>query len=151
MTFRIAVVCTGNICRSPIGAVVLAAALAEAGIDAEVTSYGTGGWHVGDPMDPRSARVLIEAGYDASRHRAAHFTRELVEHHDLVLAMDAGHRAELVDLGVPRERIRLFRDFDPLGPGDVPDPYYSRDAAFLEVLETCRRTAAAIAQGWPPA
>jgi protein-tyrosine phosphatase len=138
--YRIAVVCTGNICRSPIGHVVLEAALAEAGIDAEVTSFGTGSWHVGDPMDPRAARVLTSAGYDATRHRAAHFTTSQVGRHDLVLAMDGGHYADLADLGVGPE-LRMFRDFDPDGPGDVADPYYGRLADFERVLEICERVA----------
>ena len=148
--YRIAVVCTGNICRSPIGHVVLQAALAEAGIDAEVTSFGTGSWHVGDPMDPRAARVLASAGYDATRHRAAHFTPSQVGRHDLVLAMDSGHYADLADLGVGASvgvELRMFRDFDPDGPGDVADPYYGRLADFERVLEICERVARELARG----
>ncbi|HEX6150697.1 MAG TPA: low molecular weight phosphotyrosine protein phosphatase, partial [Nocardioides sp.] len=51
--YRIAIVCLGNICRSPMAHVVLEARLAEAGLDdvVEVTSSGTGGWHEGEPMD----------------------------------------------------------------------------------------------------
>ena len=69
---RVAVVCLGNICRSPIADVVVNALLDEAGLrdGVEVTSAGTGSWHVGEPMDPRAAAVLTHAGYDASRHRA---------------------------------------------------------------------------------
>jgi protein-tyrosine phosphatase len=141
--YRIAVVCTGNICRSPIGHVVLEAALAEAGIDAEVTSFGTGSWHVGDPMDPRAAHVLTAAGYDATRHQASHFTASQVGRHDLVLAMDGGHYADLADLGVGAE-LRMFRDFDPDGPGDVADPYSGRQADFERVLEVCERVAAGV-------
>jgi protein-tyrosine phosphatase len=142
--YRIAVVCTGNICRSPIGHVVLEAVLAEAGIDAEVTSFGTGSWHVGDPMDPRAAQVLTAAGYDATRHRAAHFNARHVGRHDLVLAMDGGHYADLADLGAGNE-LRMFRDFDPDGPGDVADPYYGRLADFERVLEICERVATELA------
>ena len=143
--YRIAVVCTGNICRSPIGEIVLSSILADAGVDAEVTSFGTRGWHVGDPMDPRSATVLTAAGYDATRHRAARFTSQHVGQHDLVLAMDAGHYADLTVLGVG-PALRTFRDFDPAGPGDVDDPYYGRSAGFQRVLEICERTAAEIAR-----
>jgi len=139
--YRIAVVCTGNICRSPMGHVVLESALSEAGIEARVESYGTGGWHVGDPMDSRAAAVLTNAGYDASRHRAAQFTAAVTVRHDLVLAMDGTHVRELLDLGVAPDRLLLWRDFDPDGSGDVDDPYYSRAGAFLRVLEVCERTA----------
>ena len=139
--YRIAVVCTGNICRSPMGHVVLESALSAAGVEVRVESYGTGGWHVGDPMDSRAAAVLTDAGYDATRHRAAQFTAALTDRHDLVLAMDGSHVRELLDLGVAPDRLLLWRDFDPDGSGDVDDPYYSRGEAFLRVLEVCERTA----------
>ena len=76
---RVEIVCPGNICRSPIGEVVLRAKLAEAGIDdVVVTSSGTGGWHAGDPMDPRAAAALRRRGYDGSAHRAQQFRTGLV-------------------------------------------------------------------------
>ena len=73
--YRIALVCLGNICRSPMAHVVLEARLAEAGLSDVVTvaSSGTGDWHVGKPMDERAAATLHEAGYDASHHRARTF------------------------------------------------------------------------------
>ena len=73
--YRIALVCLGNICRSPMAHVVLEQRLAEAGLDdrVEVASSGTGGWHVGDPMDERAAATLAAAGYDPSRHRARQY------------------------------------------------------------------------------
>ena len=47
MTYRIAVVCLGNICRSPMAQVVLESRVKEAGLSdrVEVVSAGTGGWH----------------------------------------------------------------------------------------------------------
>ncbi len=43
------------------------------------------------------------------------------------------------------DRVRLFRDFDPVDPGaDVPDPYYGGPAGFEEVLHMVERTTAAI-------
>ncbi|MGB0102357.1 MAG: low molecular weight protein-tyrosine-phosphatase [Nocardioides sp.] len=135
-------VCLGNICRSPMAHVVLEQRLAEAGLGdrVEVTSSGTGGWHVGDPMDRRAAATLTTAGYDATRHRARQWTGH--DDTDLVLAMD---EANLADIGGPSDRVRLFRDFDPLEPGGaVPDPYYGGDSGFEEVLAMVERTAAAL-------
>ncbi|MFI5729690.1 low molecular weight protein-tyrosine-phosphatase [Kribbella sp. NPDC051587] len=125
------VVCTGNICRSPIGEVVLRAKLAEAGIsDVVVTSSGTGGWHEGDPMDPRAAAALRRHGYDGRAHRARAFDRAWFDERDLVLAMDAGHLAALTRQARGRTDvpISLFAD------ADVPDPYYGPDAGFDAVL-----------------
>ena len=101
-TYRIAIVCLGNICRSPMAHVVLTDHLDRAGLSGQVAvdSAGTGGWHVGGRMDSRAAATLTAQGYDASRHRAAQFTSAQAEDHDLVLAMDAANFAELRELGV---------------------------------------------------
>lgn len=125
------IVCSGNICRSPIGEVVLRAKLAEAGIDnVMVTSSGTGGWHVGDPMDPRAAAALRRRGYDGSAHRAQQFRTNWER--DLVLAMDSGHLADLTRRGGVAE---LFAEVD------VPDPYYGEDEGFDEVLDQIEKAA----------
>lgn len=154
--YRISVVCLGNICRSPMADVVLNARVADAGLDDRVTvvSAGTGGWHAGDPMDRRAAALLTSEGYDASRHRAQQVLAAWLDEHDLVLAMDAENLADLRSLGgidgrvdgggLDAERLRAFRDFDPEGPGDVPDPYYGGDAGFRNVLAMVERTAEAI-------
>lgn len=147
--YRVALVCLGNICRSPMADVVLNALLDEAGLadDVEVTSCGTGTWHVGEQMDPRAAAVLTRAGYDASRHRARHFGRDWHDH-DLILAMDSSNLADvLAELPPGRKgRVRLFRSYDPeVGHAeeapDVPDPFYGGPEGFDEVLDIVERTA----------
>ena len=148
MTYRIAVVCLGNICRSPMAHVVLEDRLARAGLAdrVEVISAGTADWHVGKPMDRRAAALLTEHGYDATRHRAQQSDLDLLDGVDLVLAMDADNHADLQALD-DRLEVRLFRDFDPLardGDRDVPDPYYGGDDGFEEVLAMVERTADAL-------
>jgi protein-tyrosine phosphatase len=149
--YRIELVCLGNICRSPMAHVVLEARLADAGLDDRVTvsSSGTGDWHVGHPMDRRAAATLTTAGYDATRHRARQWAGDDPSTGpDLVLVMDAQNLADVVSTGstTERDRIMLFREFDPLEPGsDVPDPYYGGDSGFEEVLAMVERTAAVIA------
>ncbi len=150
--YRISVVCLGNICRSPMADVVLNARVADAGLDDRVTvvSAGTGDWHVGDAMDRRAAALLTDQGYDASRHRAQQVLAHWLDEHDLVLAMDAANLADLRALAsgvVDGERLRAFRDFDPEGAGDVPDPYYGGDAGFRNVLAMVERTADEIVAG----
>ena len=139
--YSISLVCLGNICRSPTAHVVLEQRLAAAGLDDRVTvrSSGTGDWHVGRPMDARAAATLEHAGYDASRHRAQQYDASWAAADDLVLAMDHDN---LADLGGRTDRVALFRDFDPEGPGeDVPDPYYGGADGFREVLTMVERTA----------
>lgn len=94
-----------------------------------VTSAGTGDWHVGNPADPRTVAVLRRAGYPDG-HVAAQFGAAHRDA-DLVVALDTGHERALARLGVPADRRRLLRSFDPDADGpDVPDPYYGEDAGF---------------------
>ncbi len=149
--YRLAVVCLGNICRSPMADVVLTDRLEVAGLsaDVEVVSAGTGGWHVGGGMDERAARLLERHGYDPTRHRAQQFSADWFERCDLVLAMDAQNHRDLAGLG-PTERLRMFRDFDPevagdgSGDRDVPDPYFGDGDGFERVLAMVERTADAL-------
>jgi protein-tyrosine phosphatase len=146
--YSVALVCLGNICRSPMADVVLQQRLADAGLDDRVTvaSSGTGDWHLGHPMDRRAAATLTTAGYDASRHRAQQFDRSWLDEHDLVLAMDAQNLSDVLgDTDTDPGRVRLYRDFDPREPGgDVPDPYYGGDSGFEEVLDMVERTSTAL-------
>ena len=149
---RVAVVCLGNICRSPIAEVVLRDRLRTAGLGerVEVLSAGTGGWHVGGPMDERAAAVLTGRGYDASRHRARQVDPEWLATVDLVLAMDEQNRRDLEPV-VADGRLRMFRDFDPEAGADdrdVPDPYFGGDDGFDEVLALVERTADALVATW---
>lgn len=148
---RVALVCLGNICRSPMADVVLEAKLHDAGADdVEVTSSGTGDWHVGEPMDQRAARTLSDAGYDPTRHRAQTFTTDWFDRNDLILAMDSANFADIVALA-PRpedaEKVRLYRSFDPAAvstQAEVPDPWYGGPDGFDDVLQIVERTSTEI-------
>lgn len=145
-SYRIALVCLGNICRSPMADVVLEERLRAGGLAdrVEVRSAGTAGWHIGKTMDARAAELLTAEGYDPSRHRAAQATVDWLDDFDLVLAMDAANLADLQDLDTSRtgaDRLMLFGEFDPVTPGaEVPDPYYGGDEGFREVLAMVERT-----------
>lgn len=146
--YRIALVCLGNICRSPMAHVVLEQRLAEAGLDdrVAVTSSGTGGWHEGEAMDRRAAAVLRDAGYDPSRHRARTFSVDWYAEHDLLLAMDQSNRADMLDQAPTVEQqaqVRMYREFDPEADQDdaeVPDPWYGGADGFRDVLAMIERT-----------
>jgi protein-tyrosine-phosphatase len=98
-TKRILLVCTGNICRSPLAAALLERALAERSITGiSVSSAGTGAWD-GAPVSEGAYLVALERGLDLSSHRARLLTRELVEGADLILTMARHHRARVDELG----------------------------------------------------
>lgn len=146
--YRIGFVCLGNICRSPVADVILSAQVGNAGLAdrVEVASCGTGAWHLGEPMDRRSAATLAGAGYDPTQHVAQQYDATWPDHYDLLLAMD---EQNLADLGGRGPRVGLLRDADPESPGGVdsavPDPYYGGASGFEEVLAMVERSCAALA------
>jgi protein-tyrosine phosphatase len=133
---HVCVVCSGNICRSPIGEQVLRAAIADAGLDDQVrvSSAGTGDWHIGQGANRRAVQVLRAAGY-ATDHRASQITQRELAGVDLALAADRGHLRDLRRMTPDHTKIALLRSFDPAADDDeVPDPYYGPDSGFDEVL-----------------
>jgi protein-tyrosine phosphatase len=147
---RVSMVCSGNICRSPMAEVILRHLLDEAGVaGVEVESCGIGGWHVGDGADPRTVTMLRRHGYDGSAHRASQFDPRSFADLDLVLAADRGHLRALQRAAgseADRAKVRLLREFDPqavaAGTLEVDDPWYGGTADFerclLEVEAACR-------------
>lgn len=137
---HVSFICTGNICRSPMAALVFQVHLEREGLGnrVRVTSAGTGGWHVGDGADARAVRALTANGYP-SKHAAAILGEEHLGA-DLLVALDSEHRRallrELKQTGDNGSRIRMLRSFDPNSSGnlDVPDPYYGGGAGFTNVL-----------------
>jgi protein-tyrosine phosphatase len=141
--YRVLAVCLGNICRSPMAEVVLRDRLEAQGLAhrVEVTSAGTGSWHVGDRANQPARNALRRRGLDGDRHRARQVDAAAVLDADLVLAMDDANMADLRRL-VPADaqadtlpRLRLLRSFEPDGGGPVPDPYGGTAADFDDVLD----------------
>jgi len=103
----ILVVCTGNICRSPMAAGFLRAGLAARGATGvAVTSCGISGWE-GSEAVPEAIEAMVEQGLDITGHRARRFDRQMARDADLVLAMAAEHR-EAVGAAMPETASRTF-------------------------------------------
>jgi protein-tyrosine phosphatase len=130
---RLLMVCLGNICRSPTAEAVLRQRLVAHGLDeqVDVDSAGTGGWHAGEPPDPRSQRHALLRGYDLSRLRARRVVDADFDRFDLLLAMDEDNLAELQRLKPigARGEVRLF------AAAEVPDPYPGGAQGFEYVLD----------------
>ncbi len=149
--YRVTFICSGNICRSPMGEVILKA-LVDDTVYADrvvVDSAGLGSWHVGDGADPRTVRVLAKHGYDASGHIVQQFKPHWLTERDLILAADRGHLRELTRLAKNRPdeaRVDYIRSIDPAavraGTLEVDDPWYGSMAdferTFAEVEASCR-------------
>lgn len=99
MTYRVLVVCTGNICRSPMGESLLRDKLEAAGVSGiEVSSAGTGAWD-GAPASEGALLVALENGLDLSQHTARLITRDMVSEADLILTMSRHHKGRVEELG----------------------------------------------------
>jgi len=112
---------------------IFSSAVADAGLgDAvQVSSAGTGGWHIGEPADNRARTELLAHGYP-DNHVAAQLGPDHLSA-DLLVALDSGHVRELERKRLG-DRVRLLRSFDPdAGGDDVPDPYYGTPEDFAEV------------------
>ncbi|SNC64336.1 protein-tyrosine phosphatase [Kytococcus aerolatus] len=139
---RIEVVCLGNICRSPAAEAVLLHELEAAGLEGvEVTSAGTGGWHVGDPPYHLSSAEGERRGY-----RFETVGRQLRPEHltaaDLVLVMDESNLRDARALAeTPRDarKVVMLGAFAPGAvpgsPEAVPDPYGQDAPAFTAMYD----------------
>lgn len=143
MTTRVLVVCLGNICRSPTAEAAVREAAADAGVDVEVDSAGTGAWHVGNPPDRRMTAAAAEDGLELAG-QARQVTVDDFREFDLVVAMDGSNHADLLRLAPDddaRARVRLFREYAGEAGEGVPDPYYGGPDGFREVVDIVRRAA----------
>ncbi len=93
----ILVVCTGNICRSPLAEQLLRSRFAAAAVRVTVRSAGTYAT-VGDRMTRQAEDLSLRYGGDPSGHRPQQLTAELVAGVDLVLTATREHRGETVSL-----------------------------------------------------
>ena len=94
---NILVVCTGNICRSPLAEKLLQARLTAAGIPAIVTSAGTRAM-VDHPMTNEAAFLAAQYGAEPTLHAAQQLTADRIAAADLVLTATREHRGEVVSL-----------------------------------------------------
>jgi protein-tyrosine phosphatase len=143
---RILFVCSGNICRSPLAEAIFRHQADEAGAGARfaVDSAGTHDYHEGERADPRTRRVGQRHGIEvtsiAREVQASDF-----ETFDLIMAMDRGHKRELLARSpeTHRHKIQMMRAYDAPGSDpDVPDPYYGGFDGFErmhEILDRCCR------------
>jgi len=132
MSVRVLFVCLGNICRSPLAEAAFRAAAARRGLDVEADSAGTGGWHVGEPPDPRAQLVAARHGVDIAGLRGQQVSAADFDAFDHVVAMDHDNLAVLERLRPEGARAELSLLLDHAGRAGeaVADPYYGGDEGF---------------------
>jgi protein-tyrosine phosphatase len=139
-SYKVLLVCLGNICRSPTAEGVLRhlAAKEAPQLALEIDSAGTADYHIGAPPDPRSQRAALRRGIDISGLKARQVAADDFARFDLILAMDSENLRELRAMQPRNSRasVKLFLEYaSDSALRDVPDPYYRDAAAFEEVLD----------------
>lgn len=125
----ILVVCTGNICRSPIGERYLRNLLPDKKID----SAGTGAL-IEHAADNSAIKVAQIHGLSLEGHLSRQFTSSLGRQYDLILAMEKSHIEQIGNIAPEaRGKTMLFGHW--LEQRDIPDPYRKSDEAFLSVYK----------------
>ena len=133
-------VCTANVCRSPMAAAILQHHLDAQGIDAVVTSAGTMGPN-GLPVDPEAVAAVSKWGIDLRAHQPRLFTKDVgaEEGADLIITMERQHLRHVVALDrrtwvrtyTLKELIRRIANAGPMAPGNL--------AVWTSALSTGRR------------
>ncbi|MGB8645013.1 MAG: low molecular weight protein arginine phosphatase [Anaerolineae bacterium] len=134
MKQNILVVCTGNICRSPMATALLAAQAAKMGDGERLAFSSAGTWaREGDQSSANAQIVMQRRGLSIQGHRARTVTRELIEEADLVLVMTQNQRDSLrAEFSQSRRKIYLLSELIGM-QYDISDPYGNA----LDEYETC--------------
>ena len=136
-------VCTANICRSPMAEAIFKARVGE--VFHTIRSAGVNADPHGGPVDARAAAALARHNYSLERRWRSHRVQpEELGRYDLVLAMEAEHVDALREQASPElhARILMLTDFVPEMNGqDVPDPYFGPAQGFDAVIGMLERAA----------
>lgn len=139
----ILVVCTGNICRSPMAEGVLREKFQAHGLDhIRIQSTGTQGWDT-EPPTPQAVQACMELGLNISALRSCAINGDMVSKADLILAMEEAHcRIIRNRFGTEEPKLRLLGDFHPRKPGvEIPDPYGRSVRHYRKALDRIRKCA----------
>ncbi len=146
---KVCLVCTGNICRSPMAEAVVGHAAKKHGLHWEVSSRGTGAWHQGSNADPRALAVLRQNGLGLTGHKAQRFSDTDFNYFDVILAMDQENYLEITSRVKAKEhlsKVHLYLEFagskEP--SKEVPDPYFGDKTDFEEVFNLLCSSADAV-------
>jgi protein-tyrosine phosphatase len=136
---KILMVCLGNICRSPLAEGILQEKALKAGLNWQVDSAGTNGYHTGEPPHQLSIKVAKLNNIDISQQRSRKFIAADIETYDIIYAM-----ANDVLLDINRiaknnfdtNKVSLFLEESFAGEErDVPDPWSGPEKDYHEVFE----------------
>lgn len=150
MTKRILFVCLGNICRSPVAEGIMLHLALRYGLDVEIDSAGTSGYHRGEGPDYRTVKNALKNGFDLSTLKARQFEPADFDRFDQIYVMDKSnlqHVKSLCSNKIHFEKISLLPHPELDGQFiEIPDPYYGEEAAFENVFNLIYKTCEKLCQ-----
>jgi low molecular weight protein-tyrosine phosphatase len=129
VSYRILVVCIGNVCRSPMAECVMRDRLQDQ--DVLVESAGLAAL-AGQPVEPLAESVLADHGLSAQSHVARQVDASMAAAADLVLVVEKIQIAALHALS-PDTLGKTFLLGKWLGAVDIPDPFRRKREHFAHV------------------
>lgn len=142
MMIKVLFICHGNICRSPTAEFVMKDLVEKAGLsrDFSIASAATSTEELGNPVYPPSKRKLAEHGIDCFGKVARQMTRRDYDEYDYLIGMDSANLRNMRRIcgGDPEGKLSLLMDWTDR-PGDVADPWFTRDfdATWRDVMDGC--------------
>jgi len=145
-------VCSDNICRSPLAAAVLKNKLQQKGVEANVDSAGFEPYHIGDKPDELAIAFAKSKGLDISDHSMRLFTKKDFDIFDRIFTMDHRGYKDLIFMARNEDdKKKVEYLLNMILPGQnrmVPNPYSGEmiklESAYRLINKACDKIAESI-------
>ena len=139
----ILIVCSANICRSPMAEAILKRLVSKRPDATQWRIESAGTWALnGSPAAELSQYVMQSMGMDISSHQSQPVSLDLIQRFDLILTMESNHKEGLIaEFRYDTNRIYMLSEMIGLRK-DIPDPIggqmvdYEETAHLLERILT---------------
>ncbi|MCS0098516.1 exopolysaccharide regulatory protein-tyrosine phosphatase VpsU [Vibrio cholerae] len=143
------VVCTGNLCRSPMAEIILRDKIRQKRLNIQVRSAGT--LKTGKTMpDDKALQALQDYGYQPMVNPVQQVTQQDFIEHDFIYAMDRTNLADLLDIcpAEHKNKLALFLSKANRQEKEVPDPYRRNSEFFQRTALLIESGAVALVDSW---
>ncbi len=126
---KIAFICLGNICRSPMAEFIAKDYVKKNNlINIDITSAGTAGYHDGEDMHRKTKSLLISKNIDCTGFVSKKISKTLFENSDVIFVMDDSNYEDVINEFGENPKIKKITDYcTNKNIKYVPDPWYTNN------------------------